>query len=347
MTHDPSDPNTPNLPPDPFNPDGEPAPRAPVPDESPDDADGFDFPDDRVPSPSAPPGASGHIDARPILEIEEDLCPKCHAVLRAGEVVCVRCGFDLRHNVSHKPRVGVDTVAAIPTAAATGASVGGVRGAGGVGGTSEPSDAASPWRVRLGRPAPLAPDAEEFSADGRGSAGMLMLLGGILALSAAGFAAANAWKYGALIGLGQSVLTIYECLLATGAGVAAAAIVARLSEMRLGRPDLVVARIFIAFAAFQFVRGVAFPGPQWLVHTLMWIVGAAVYWGLAMFLFRKSKELAGYLLATHFMIWLVLMGGMEFAGMVRAAQAARAAQMERFAPSTDSPPPETADPIKP
>ena len=307
--------------------------------------------------PDTPPNSSGSsegaassgsglppekIDAPSILEIEEDLCPKCGNVLKPGEVVCMKCGFDLRTNAAHAPRVGVEHVEEIPVvdpgssssatsaaapsnadryAASTSTSASasepvsvGSRARRWFGGLSSAVDAAS----GAGGSRRLQ---EEFSVPGRGNVQTLLIFAAALVVSAMVIAGIDAPTGRFWPTAGRVILTLYITLLATGLGLAAVAVVARISDMRLGRPDLATARILVAFGAFQTLRGINFPAPPLLVHLLMWSAGIAAYWGLVMFLFRKPRHIAGYVLITHFMLYLALVGGMELWGRVTYAEA--------------------------
>ncbi len=285
--------------------------------------------------PANPSGADSpspnDIDIPPILEIEEDACPRCRNILRPGELVCVKCGFDLRTNTAHQPTVAVEHVDELPLAddrtsldpisshsqaspSHAGGSVaarakhwlGGLAGA-----TSHASTTNNPKHLQ-----------DEFSSSGRGSVRTILLFAAALVVSAMVMAGIDSYAHTArfLPTLGRVVLTLYITLLATGLGLAAVAVVARICDRRLGRPDLATARILLAFSAFQALRGISFPGPPLLVHLLMWIAGIAAYWGLVMLLFKKSRHIAGYVLVTHFVLYLALIGGMELAGWVSSAE---------------------------
>lgn len=244
-----------------------------------------------------PPPVSGHhvhpptrIDAKPILEIEEDLCPKCKSVLRPDEIVCVKCGFDMRRNEVHAPKLGVEHID--PNAKPEG----------------------PPPRIEGAKP------HEEFSAEGRGSVQTLLLFAGALVISAMVIAGIDAPTGRVWPTVGRVVLMLYETVLATGLGLAAVAVVARICDMKLGRPDLATARILIAFAAFQVVRSITFPGPALLVTLLMWSLAIAAYGFLVMFLYKKPRNIAMYVLATHFILYFALRGGMELSGWVQSAE---------------------------
>lgn len=284
--------------------------------------------DTPAPTPGPTPTPAPAPESRPILEIQEDLCPKCGLPLRPGEVVCIKCGFDMRTSAVHEPRLGVEHVDDIPAAPSQSHA-------------SHPSPASSPagtsvtttsastrakrWIHDIGSAA-LSGDPrrsqEEFSVPGRGSIRTLLIFAAALAASAMVIAGIDSYGItGRLLPTaGRVVLTLYITLLATGLGLAAVAVVARISDMRLGRPDLATARILLAFTAFQALRGITFPGPPLLVHLLMWCVGIAAYWGLVMLLFKKPRHIAGYVLVTHFVLYLALVGGMELAGWVSGAE---------------------------
>ena len=75
------------------------------------------------PAPPSPPAASptspagspkGRIDAGSLLGVEGDTCPKCGAALKPGDVVCLRCGYDLKANVVRTVETGTQSEAEEP-----------------------------------------------------------------------------------------------------------------------------------------------------------------------------------------------------------------------------------------
>lgn len=245
-------------------------------------------------TPVASPLSTDPIGAKPIFEIENDPCPKCGTILRPGEVVCVKCGFDLRKNQALAPSVGVEHV-----------------------------DAATLERAKLKAAGvePKADTGEEFSTPGRGNLQTILIFAAALVVSSMVIAGLDAPVGGFLPTMLRALLALYKIVLATGAGVVALVIVTQISEMKLGRPDLAMARILLAFAAFQVIQSVTFPGPPLLVHLLMWTVALAAYWLIVKILFKKSSIVALYLLATHCLLWLVLQGGMSFSRQVYMVEA--------------------------
>lgn len=279
-------------------------------------------------TPSDATGGVGaeKIDAKPILEIEEDVCPKCRNVLKPGEIVCVKCGFDLRTNAAHQPSVGVEHVDEVPVVdvAASAAAVPASSATSDVGaGGTIGSRAKKLWGSAVEHASASGPRKlqEEFSTPGRGGVQTLLIFAAALVITTMVIAGIDSPTGKFMPTAGRIVLTLYVTLLATGLGLAAVAVVARISDMRLGRPDLATARMLVAFSAFQAIRGIDVPGPALLVHLLMWAAGIAVYWGLVMLLFRKPRHIAGYVLASHFVLYLSLLGGMELSGWVNRAEA--------------------------
>jgi len=122
----------------------------------------------------------------------------------------------------------------------------------------------------------------------------------------------------------RALLALYKIVLATGAGIVALVVVTHLCDMKLGKPDLAMARILLAFSAFQVIQSITFPGPPLLVHLLMWTLALGAYWLIIKILFNKSSILAMYLLATHCLLWLVLQGGMSFTRTVYKVEAEHA-----------------------
>lgn len=254
---------------------------------------------DAVP-PSPPPVTIAPLhphDAPPIFEVENDPCPKCGAVLRPGEVVCIKCGFDLRKNQAHAPSVGVELV-----------------------------DAAALERARVQAATGVEPKtpSEEFSTPGRGNLQTLLIFAAALVVSAMVFAGIDSPVVGFWPALLRALLALYKIVLATGAGLVALMVVAHISEMKVGRTDLAAARILLAFSAFYALQAISFPGPPMLVHLLMWTLALGAYWALVKFLFNKPSIVALYLLATHCLLWLVLQGGMSFSQAVQGVEASRA-----------------------
>ncbi|MGE3109804.1 MAG: hypothetical protein AB7G11_09500 [Phycisphaerales bacterium] len=266
--------------------------------------------------PASDATSSGAAEPKPILEIEEDLCPKCQAVLGPGEVVCMRCGYDLRTNQAHEPRVGVEHVKADAVDAAATPGGAGSRAKRWWGSAVERVSTAPASGKKL----------EEFSQAGRGGVKTLMIFAAGLVIAAMVISGieTHAQTGRALATVGRVMLTLYSTLLATGLGLAAVAVVARVSDMRLGRPDLATARMLVAFAAFEVISSITFSGPVLLVKLLMWGAGIAAYWVLVMVLFKKPRHVAGYVLATHFVLYLLLLGGMQLAGWVSQAEASAA-----------------------
>lgn len=86
----------------------------PIEDRPREEAKGPSGPAPSPPGQAATPVPPSPADAKPLLELEEDVCPKCQSPLTPDAVFCVKCGYDLRTNETRTPRLGVEHVAEKP-----------------------------------------------------------------------------------------------------------------------------------------------------------------------------------------------------------------------------------------
>lgn len=243
-----------------------------------------------VAKPASGEGSGGVFGPRPIFEIEEDRCPKCGIPMPSMAVVCVKCGYDQRANVVREVQTGVVEA---PVAAAAGES---------------PAAAA-------GKP--------DFVVPTRLDVKPLAIAGAVLtvaAMVAAGYYAPvrSFWPI-----TGWVLLTLYSVAVNAATGVAAVAVAARVGSQPFGRLDLALARMFAAFALFQAVSNTR-PSLGYAVLTsgVPFLIGAALYFGSLMLLFRKDRREATLIAMAHFILWLLLQLGPVLAGWVAVAPVA-------------------------
>lgn len=252
-----------------------------------------------TPSPSNPPDpgiptarsaeqgspASTDPGPRPIFEVQEDRCPRCGEKMAVTDVVCLKCGYDMRANVVREVQTGV---------------------------VETPAPAAA-----------TANAADEFVTPGRLSPKVLGIIGAALTLGAMVAAGAFAPRgAGTWVVIGLVVLTLYRIALHTATGVAAVAIAAKLEGQKFGRGDFALARMFACFALFQLCTLIRLPIWWGLSLAIMWGLGAALYFVAIMLLFKKNRATAMLVALTHFGLWLLLNAGMELSGLISAGAAA-------------------------
>lgn len=165
------------------------------------------------------------------------------------------------------------------------------------------------------------PEDHNFITPGRGSPKLLLIVGTIvtvLALLAAGFFAPaehTFWKRAALV-----LLVLYQTLFHTGTGALAVAMTGLALHQRVTRLDLVVTRMFVAFATFQMIRYCTFPiqaheAVKFIVDQSRWIIALGAYWLIILLLFKKKPIEAGFILAIHLVLFLLT----QFASLLEAA----------------------------
>lgn len=227
------------------------------------------------------------IEAESILELAEEKCPKCGAVLGVNDVVCMKCGYDLRVSAVREVEQRVEHVE---------------EDAGG--------DAAEP-----------------FVTPGRGTPKALVIAGAVVtvaAMVAAGMGVPvgqSGWVVVAAV-----LLVLYEVVVHTGTGLVAVAAAARISEERFGGEEavpLAAARVFLAMAVFELVLNlVAFTpyvGP-WIAPP----VAVAAYWLVVWGLFNKTRTVALVIVLTQVILWVLVRMGMELGAWYHAVPAAAA-----------------------
>lgn len=243
---------------------------------------------------SAPkPAPEGHpekpqpkIEAQPILELEEEQCPKCRAPLGPGDVVCLKCGYDMRANTVRQVEHRAESV------------------------DEEPDES----------------DAEPFVTPGRGSPKVLLIAGSILSIAAMVVAGMGVPTGGSTwLVVASVLLVLYEVVLHTGTGLVAVAAAARISEERFGGEEavqLAAARVFVAMAVFELVLHLVGMTPYTLVSILAWPLAGAAYWLVVWLLFNKTKTVALVIVLAQVILWVLVRLGMEIAGWREGALAA-------------------------
>jgi ribosomal protein L40E len=239
---------------------------------------------DRAPERGTVGGGSGGGEARQsLLTLADDTCPNCHAKLEPEAVVCFACGYDLRTRQVVRPKVGTVEV--------------------------EPD----PKVVEAGKP--------EFVTEGRGSAGLIAGVGGLVVLVALATAAASlpVKSFGTVFG--SSLLVVQQCVLHTGTGLVGVWIAAKVVGERFERNvDLGAARMFLAFAAFTAVRVLRpFADSPALSQFTMIVPAAALYWLTLFAVFRKSRQQTTVLAVSHLGVWMFIEFGVQLQVMVQEA----------------------------
>lgn len=244
-------------------------------------------------TPAPGPAPEGHadkptpkIEAQPILELEEERCPKCRAPLGPGDVVCLKCGYDMRANTVRQVEHRTESVDA------------------------EPGEA----------------EAEPFVTPGRGSPKALAIAGGVLSITAMIVAGLGVPPDGSTwLVVASVLLVLYEVVLHTGTGLVAVAAAARISEERFGGEEavqLAAARVFVAMAVFELVLHLVGLTPYRLVAVLAWPLAGAAYWLVVWLLFNKTKTVALVIVLAQVILWVLVRLGMEIATWREGALAA-------------------------
>jgi len=159
---------------------------------------------------------------------------------------------------------------------------------------------------------PEKPTTSEFVQPGRLNAKVLTAIGGVLTIAgvvAAMYYAPVAQSFGPRLAAG--VLVVYENLLHTGTGALAVAGTALALNYKVTRIDLVLARVFLAFAAMQVVSRCNVPIDQ--AHEVVkalavggrWIVALGAYWVALWALFRRSPLETSMIGAVHMVVILI------------------------------------------
>jgi hypothetical protein len=244
------------------------------------------------PLPIARPagGSEKKVGDESILELADPSCPRCHATLGADDVVCVKCGYDLKANVIRTPEVGVDVVA---------------------------DEADEPEKSK--RP--------EFVPEPRsGATGIPVLLavGAILAVCAMVAAGIHAGeKAGWTLVMARVLMVLYTAVVYSVTGVVAVLVASILFAHRFSRTDHAAARMFVVTSAFLLIANLGIPWlPEWIGKGLLAGCAALVYWLLVMFLFKKDRQPAAAVMVVHAALCFLLWLGMVLSGWVSAEIAA-------------------------
>lgn len=229
-------------------------------------------------------GGSG-AEQRPIFEIAEDRCPRCGEPLSHNAVVCVKCGYDQRANVVREVETGV---------------------------------------VEAPEPAPEAKAAKtDFVVPGKLTPKTLAIAGAVLTVGA--MVAAGIYAPGPGFGVITAwiLLTVYAIAVNTATGVAAVAVAARLNSQPFGRLDVALARMFAAFALFEAVTRTRpmLLGSSLLTVSVPFVIGAALYFGTIMILFKKDRRTTSVIALAHFILWILLELGPVLGNWVSTAAA--------------------------
>lgn len=234
-------------------------------------------------------GAGGLGEVPSLLEIADDHCPKCGAVMAPDAVVCVKCGFDMRANEARESFVGkpVEVPSLLDEKKAGAATPGADSGA-------------------FVRPPGGTWENERVLASA----------GGVLALGAAIAAAINTPASSTAVTIGAAVLALYSVVLHTGTGLAAVGVGAALAERPYGSIRIAAARVFVAYGAFELVKNLhlEFTGGG----IVKMLAACAVYFLLLWGLFRRTARETGIVAISHFVIWFVIMMAGQLYAWVQA-----------------------------
>ncbi|MGQ0628060.1 MAG: hypothetical protein ACT4PL_08175 [Phycisphaerales bacterium] len=225
------------------------------------------------PAPNAK-GASGlpnvptpRIDAPSILKVvEEEPCPNCKGPLATSDVVCMKCGFDM---VAGKVRTTATGQETAPVAAASA-------------------------------------DRTEFVVPGRGQPRVLLVAGGVVLVMAV---VATGYFAPAGAGAGRSIaamaVTLYQGFFHTATGALAVAATALGLHYKLGRVDVLIPRVFVAWSLFLLIRSCAVPlgdvhaAVDLLAVTGRWVLAMGAYWLALLFFFRRTPLETSFIGAVH------------------------------------------------
>lgn len=155
---------------------------------------------------------------------------------------------------------------------------------------------------------PVAVAMEDFVKPGLGGPKVWMVAGTVclvVALVATGVNAENSTFV-------RVMLMLYNVLLHTGTGVVALFIAATLLKKRLGNFELAASRMFAAVAVFGMMFSFRFApfSNQGVNSTIVLILASAAYGLLLATLFGLwKKEPLGYVVGSHFGLWLIVAVG--------------------------------------
>ncbi len=245
------------------------------------------------PAHSGPEGAlqdapAPTLEPKPILELAEDSCPKCGGPVGAERTICAKCGYDFVTN--QVPVVPAVQMVAAAEAHAKAAEVG----------------------------------AEgEFVLPGRGSTKTLAIVGSVLTVCAMVAAGIGTPKgAGGLLVVATVLLAVYNVLVHACTGTAAVAVAARITGERFTLSELPLARMFVAYALFEFCRSVHLPlGIRFFEFLIAWGIGIGAYLGAVWWLFRRDRDVTLLIAGCHAGIWVLLQAGMELSRWAAASAA--------------------------
>jgi hypothetical protein len=212
-------------------------------------------------------------------------------------------------------------------------------------------------RVIMGKPVgsakPIETEqkpGEDFVRPGLGTAKVWSIVGVVL-LVAAMIATGVQVEPGTtpLQRLLRVLLILYSTLLHTGTGVVAVFVGATLLGKRVGNFELAAARMFAAVGAFALMismRVTVFGYPM-VDRTLALILASAAYVLLVASTFNLwKKHPLGYVVGSHFFLWLIVAIGMLLTGAVKIAPTTSPAARTP-APSASPSSPSTSPATKP
>ncbi len=245
------------------------------------------------------------IDPQPV-----SACPRCGVRMGPGSVVCVQCGFDRQSKVVRATTMGIDEHGEIPLV------------------TPEPPIAPPPPPPRPSAAAPASSAALPagqlplFAPDGKIKPNTLFIVGGVIGLSAivatAYYAPAGSGLWNTM---GRMALTLYHLSLQTGAGLAAILVAAKLTQHRVGTMEAAASRMLILVSTVFLILSI--PLPLGAIAGIVGVVLAcAMYWLMALVLFRKSPDQVNVLGIAHLALFLVLGLGFELTKLVDTSRPA-------------------------
>ena len=170
---------------------------------------------------------------------------------------------------------------------------------------------------------PEKPTLNDFVTPGRGTPRVLMIIGCVLmvlAMAAAAYfvpAGTGFWRTA-----GAAALAGYQTIFHTGTGALAVAATALALHYRFARIDLVLARVFVAFAAFQLIRfcdvppGDVHAAVVHMVDIVRWLLALGAYWAIVLLLFRRTPLEAALVGGVHMLLLFLT----QFAAWLEASQ---------------------------
>lgn len=213
----------------------------------------------------------GEIKAESVLKLQEEHCPKCGAVLGPLDVVCVRCGYDMRANEQRRVEQGVEEV----------------------GGEEEPEPFVTPGRG---------------SAKLWGIVGAVVT---VAAMVAAGWGTPPGKGAGVVIAAITLVLYRVLVHTGTGlVAVGIAARINEQKFGGEEALPLAASRIFVAMAAFELIVAALPPALGAFGRFAALPVGAAAYWLIVWLLFNKTRTVALVIMLAQVILWVVVQLGM-------------------------------------